>query len=199
MSSPVKIGIFGGSFDPPHVGHFICARDVAEKIGLSEVYVIPAAVQPHKPEGSRAPAEIRWEMVCAAVADDDLFKPSRIELDRGSTSYTIDTVTEMNQMFPRPGYELYCIVGADSLAEIETWKNPEAIFRLARVAALARNGYVTDKIPLHWRENTEFIDTPNIEISSTWIRDRVKAQLPVRTLVGHAVDEIIKRNNLYRR
>ena len=195
--APVRIGVFGGSFDPPHIGHFLCARVAAEHLRLDRVLVIPAAVQPHKPDQPTAPPELRWEMVKAAVVGDELFQPSSIELDRGGISWTVDTLRELARRYPAPEYELYCLIGADALTEIETWRDPDAIFKLARVAVMSRPGAPRPSAS-QWAEQAQFVQTPLIDLSSTWIRQRVAAGLPVGMMVGAAVEEIILKNGLYR-
>ncbi len=192
-----RIGIFGGSFDPPHIGHFITARAAAERLGLEQVLVIPTATQPHKPNGAEAPAELRWEMVCAAIGDDELFKPSRIELDRDGISYSVDTVMQLTEIYQRPEYELYYLVGFDSLMDIGTWRNPEDIFRLVQIVALMRSEVESAELSSKWALRATILPTPRIDVSSTEIRKRVSEGLSVRWLVGENVENIIKEHNLY--
>jgi len=196
--TPVRIGIFGGCFDPPHIGHFICARATAETLGLDRVLVIPAAIQPHKSDQAYAPPELRWEMVQAATAGDALFHPSRIEIDRGGLSYTVDTLRELARRWQPPEHQLYCLIGADALSDIDSWREPEIIFRLAQVVVMTRPGTPPAEAPSRWTEEALMLETPHIEISSTWVRERVAAGLPVEMMVGTAVEEIISRHNLYR-
>ena len=192
----MKIGIFGGSFDPPHIGHLICARAAAECLNLDKVLVIPSAVQPHKMDQKVTPGELRWEMVCAAVADDDILEPSRIELDRGGVSYSVDTVSELAERYPRPDNEIYFLIGSDSLMNIDRWREPERLFRLANVVAFTRRG--TTELSSPFAMQAQIIQTPIIDISSTEIRRRIADRLPIKWLVPAGVEEIIKKNGLYR-
>jgi nicotinate-nucleotide adenylyltransferase len=196
--TPEKIGMFGGSFDPPHLGHFICARIAAEELGLSRVLVIPAAVPPHKQSQRSAPADVRWEMVCAAVEDDPLFQPSRIELDRGGVSYSVETLEALGREYPSPDYRLFLLIGDDSYADLTTWREPERIMKLVQVAIMNRWDADDASIPTPWQEQVIRVNTPRIEISSTAIRERLKTGLPVDYWVGERVAKIIARHKLYR-
>jgi len=193
-----KIGIFGGSFDPPHLGHFICARIVAEELGLSRVLVIPAAVPPHKQNQMSAPADARWEMVCAAVEGDPLFQPCRIELNRGGVSYSVETLEALGREYPSPDYRLYLLIGEDSFADLTTWREPERIMKLAQVVIMNRWDADDASIPTPWQEQVIRIKTPRIEISSTLIRRRVAAGLSIRDMVNDKVEAIIHRRNLFK-
>ncbi len=196
--SPVRIGIFGGSFDPPHVAHFICARIAAEKLMLQRLLVVPAAVQPHKRNNATAPVELRCEMIQALIGDDPLFELSRLEIDRGGVSYTVDTLKQLSETYPAPGYELYCIIGSDALKEMDTWQDPETIFSLSKVVVMTRPGTDPFLNSNRWTENAQQVEIPRIEISSTIIRERITAGLPVGLLVGTGVEKIIQLHQLYR-
>ncbi len=193
-----RIGVFGGSFDPPHIGHFICARTVAEVLGLTRVLVIPVARQPLKPYGPIAPASARWRMVRAITEGDDLFEPSRIEIDRPGASYTVDTLIELRRVHPPERDELFLIIGFDALKEMPDWKQPDRIFETARVAVMSRPGYDPPTMPSRWKSRLDFIETPQIDISSTRIRERIRTGLPVQLMVGCEVAQIIERLGLYR-
>ena len=193
-----KIGVFGGSFDPPHLGHFICARIAAETLGLARVLVIPAANPPHKQQQLAAPPEARWEMVCAAVADDPLFQPSRIELDRGGVSYTVDTLEALQQEYPAPENRLFFIVGDDSFAELGSWREPERILKLAQVVIMNRWDSDTAAITPSWQAQIIHVNTPRIEITSTLIRRRIAAGLAIRDMVNCKVEAIIRKLKLFK-
>lgn len=192
-----KIGIFGGSFDPPHNGHLIAAQAAAEQLNLDKVLLIPTANQPHKPDGAKASAAFRWKMVCAAVEGSNLFEPCRIELDRKGLSYTVDTIHTLRESYPSKDYELYCLIGLDSLSEIESWRDPEELFRLVNVAALAR-GSNHSRSQSEYQRKAIILDTPLIDISSTEIRNRIHCGLPIRWMVPEAVEGLIFENGLYR-
>ncbi len=193
-----KIGIFGGSFDPPHNGHLITARAAAEQLNLKKVLLIPTANQPHKPNGANASAELRWKMVTAAAVGSDLFEPCRIELDRKGISYTVDTVRSLLKDYPSPDYEMFCLIGLDSLYEIETWREPEELFGLTNVIALARKGdnRMDERSELY--KKAKILQTPRIDISSTEIRRRIRSGLPISWMVPEAVETVIRNSGLYR-
>lgn len=189
-----RVGVFGGSFDPPHLGHLICVRVAAEQLGLDLVLVVPAAQNPHKTHGHIAPAELRWEMTCALFGKDRLFKVDRCELDRPGPSYMVDTLEAVTRRYPPPKNEIYLVVGEDVWGEMSGWKNPERIRRLAKVAVMRRTGGESrgDEVA-----DAVWVQTPVIDISSTWVRERVRAGLPVEAMVGCRVAEILKDRNPY--
>lgn len=196
--SPVRIGIFGGSFDPPHIAHFICARIAAEKLLLKRLLVVPSSISPHKRNGAAASAELRCEMIQALIGDDSLFELSRLEINRGGVSYTIDTLRQLAVTYPAPDHELYCLIGADALKEMDTWQDTETIFSLSKVAVMTRPGTDPFRNSNCWTENARRVVIPRIEISSTIIRERIAAGLPVGLLVGSGAEKIIQRHQLYR-
>jgi nicotinate-nucleotide adenylyltransferase len=192
-----RIGLFGGSFDPPHIGHFIAARAAAEAAGLDEILVIPAYLQPHKPEGHFTPAEVRLQMVEACIRDDPLFCSSRIEIDRGGVSFTVDTLRELSLIYPSPAHQLVLILGADALLDIERWKEPDAIFQLAEAVILDRPGSEKPELPARWSDRITRTTTPLIDVSSTGIRSRVLQGLSIRWLTPEPVVELIREHRLY--
>jgi len=196
--APKRIGMFGGSFDPPHVGHIFCVRVAAEQLKLDRLLIIPTARQPHKLAGASAPDAVRCEMVQALIWDDPLFKLSLIEINRGGVSYTVDTLKTLARLYPSPQHKLYCLIGSDALAKIDTWRDTETIFSLARVAVMTRPGNELKGIQNRWAGRVDKVDIPRLEISSTYIRQRIAAGLPVRSIVGASVDDIIKQHRLYR-
>lgn len=189
--------MFGGSFDPPHIGHFICARVVAETLGLERILVVPTSIQPHKPGGPSAPDEVRWAMVKAATAVDPLFEPVRMELDRKGISYSVDTLESLAGKFPPEKFSLFWIIGSDAAAEIAEWKNPDRIVELAKLTVMKRRGWDENTVPSRYIRHMSFVETPVIEVSSTEIRRRVHDRLPVNLMVIPAVNDIISEHNLY--
>lgn len=180
----MRLGIFGGSFDPPHVGHFLAALDAAERLELDRVVWIPAAQQPLKTGAPhQATAEQRYAMVAASVAHVPLFQASRIEIDRPGLSYTVSTVEAFAREYPDA--ERILLVGEDAWARFAEWREPERIRTLVRVEVLAR------------RDDSGFAGRV-IEVSSSEIRARVKAGKSVRGFVLDAVAEIIESEGLYR-
>ncbi len=189
----MRIGILGGTFDPPHIGHLIVAQDAWNALGLDRVLFVPAAVPPHKRGRVSTPAEVRLAMVEAACADDPRFEASDLEIRRGGTSYTVDTLRALKERDPQGA--LFFLLGADQFREIHTWRSPEELVRLAELVALSRPGYpnVEPQIGLPYRR----LDVTCVDISATEIRRRVVAGEPIRYLVPEAVEAIIRAHGLY--
>ena len=188
MNPRQKIGLFGGSFDPIHHGHLILARDAMEQLGLAKVIFIPANISPHKLDHPPAPAAARCEMMAAAIAGEPRFEMDTCEVDREGVSFAVDTVRRMIER--HPATDFFYFIGEDNLAALHTWKEIEELRRLAPFVVLARGGTPT---------NTKFpVVTRHIDISSTDIRKRIAAGLPVRYLLPDTTCEIIQRLGLYR-
>jgi nicotinate-nucleotide adenylyltransferase len=180
----VRIGVFGGSFDPPHIGHYLAAVDAAERLGLDRVIWVPAAQQPLKAATPHvASAEQRFRMVEAAVSTSETFTASRIEIDRSGLSYTVATVQSFAAQWPDA--ELYLLVGEDAWSRFEEWHEPETIRTLVHIEILART--------------TESEHSGRVvEVSSTEIRARARSNRSVRGFVQDAVAEIIESERLYK-
>ena len=188
-----RLGILGGTFDPVHCGHLLLARHVLEALRLDRVLFVPAAEPPHKSEVP-TPPEHRWRMVCAAVEGHDRLEASDLELRRPGVSYTVDTLRRLRR--ERAEDEIFLIIGADNVPELESWHDPEGILALATVIAGSRvdaealpDGAFSDRV--------ERVDTPVFDISSTEIRRRVRAGLPVSCLVPDRVERYIAGHGLY--
>ena len=186
----MRIGIFGGTFDPPHVGHLIAAQEIHAQLELDRLLLVPAAVPPHKLDRDVTPAPVRLEMITAAVAGDERFSVSDIEIRRDGPSYTVDTLRQLREEWPDS--ELVLAIGADQAVEFDTWREPEEIRRLATVAAFARED---EEVPEGW--DGPVVRVPYLEISSTEIRRRVGAGEAWRYWVPEAVEEIVRREGLY--
>ena len=188
----MRIGIFGGTSDPPHVGHLIVASDACEALELDRLLFIPSAAPPHKKGQVQAGAEARLEMVRAAIAGDSRFEADDIELRREGASYTVDTLRVLHERYPDA--ELFFILGVDQLRELDTWREPGEVARLARLAAVSRGGEPPPET------SYPIVDVPvtRIDVSSTQIRRRIGAGRPVRYLVPVAVAEVVERLDLYR-
>ena len=188
MNPRQKIGLFGGSFDPIHHGHLILARDAMEQLGLAKVIFIPANISPHKLDHPPAPAAARCEMLAAAIAGEPRFEMDTCEVEREGVSFAVDTVRRMIER--HPATDFFYFIGEDNLAALHTWKEIEELRHLAPFVVLARGGTPA---------NTEFpVVTRHIDISSTDIRKRIAAGLPVRYLLPDTTCEIIQRLGLYR-
>lgn len=197
MIPPRKIGIFGGSFDPPHNGHVFCAKSAAKILGLEKILIIPAAIQPLKPAGASASDEDRLNMVRETFGNEDIFQIDTREIDRGGASYTIDTLRELKEIYPDSLAQMYLILGADALADVVNWKEPAEIFRLVSVVSIRRTGAASVKLPDDWRVKIIPLDTPLLDISSSQIRELVSNGRPFESLVPAGVSKIIKARTLY--
>lgn len=184
----MRIGILGGSFDPIHHGHLILARAAKEELGLDRVVLIPANKSPHKTDTNPATPEDRWAMVNLAIRGEEGFEASDIELRRPAPSYTVDTLQEFKVRFP--GDEFTLLIGADNVATFDTWREPDEIRRLVRIAVLDRAGSATAH---DWPVVQRLVD-----ISSTDIRSRVAAGRSIRYLTPGAVCDYIHSHRLYR-
>lgn len=190
----MRLGVFGGTFDPPHLGHLIVAQDACTALALDGVLFVPAASPPHKLGRAHTPASLRLEMLQAATAGDARFRPCDIELRRHGPSYTVDTLRQLAS--EEPAAELVLLIGADQAREFATWRSPDDIARLAAVVALSREGQASSREPeLAW---LRWLPVTRIDISATDIRRRVAAGEPIHYLVPAAVEAIIRREGLYR-
>jgi nicotinate-nucleotide adenylyltransferase len=186
----MRLGIFGGTFDPPHLGHLVVAQEVHFLLGLDSVLWVPAAIPPHKAGQGITPGPIRLEMVRAAIAGDERFQASDVELRRDGPSYTIDTLRELHDA--RPDDELFLVIGADQLTELGTWRDPEEIAELATIVGFAREGEDPAGV-----EGIRVVPVPRVDVSSTEVRRRVEAGEPVEYLVRRGVSAVIEREGLY--
>ncbi len=190
----VRVGVYGGSFDPPHSGHLILAADAARNLDLHRVLFVPASTQPFKPgkTGGASP-EARLEMLRLAVKGQKSFAVDTVELDRGGLSYTVDTLEELSRR--NAGAELFLIVGEDAARELDRWKNPVRIRELAKVAVLRRHPEGADTpLPEGFVEASRRL----VDLSSTEIRERVQVGNSIRGFVSEAVEHYIEANALYR-
>jgi nicotinate-nucleotide adenylyltransferase len=197
----VRIGILGGTFNPPHIGHLVCAQEAYLQLGLERVLLIPARIPPHKPVQDEPGIEHRLEMCRLAISgDEQRFKVSDAEVRRDGPSYTVDTLEELHAH--QPESELFLIVGGDVALEFGSWREPERVLALATLAVAERPGTtrtaVEDELSrLVGGERTRFLDMPGIEISSTLLRRRARNAEPTRYLVPDAVRSYIDRHRLY--
>lgn len=196
------LAIFGGTFDPIHVGHLAIADDARWALGADQVLFVPAAQQPLKRgQVSGASAEDRLRMVELAVADNPQFAVSDAEVRRGGMSYTVDTVAAIKQEFPTT--ELFFVLGADAVALLPRWHRIEMLIAMCRFAVLRRPGVtlaLDDLIATlpTLRDRVTVIDGPLLTISATEVRQRVQQGQPVRYHLPYAVWEYIEQHNLYK-
>jgi len=200
----MKLGILGGTFDPVHNGHLNIAVEVKQAISLDQVIFIPAGQSPFKVTYTMAPAEQRLEMLRLAVSDNPGLVISTIEVERPGISYTVDTLVELRRQYS-DDTGLYFIMGWDSLEKFAEWREPSRIIELTSLVAVPRPGRTKpDLEPLEKSipgisSRVVFLDSPEIDISSTAIREMVSNGRPIESLVPGAVTEYIKEYNLYRK
>lgn len=190
----MKIGLFGGTFDPPHMGHLIAAQDVCTALSIDRFIFIPAALPPHKRDRGITPAAVRLEMLRAATAKNETFEIETIEMDRDGPSYTVDTLRELSARSPAD--ELNLVIGVDQVREFDSWRDPHEILKLAKLIMMTRDGHdAADKAAPHV---SRIVHVTRVDISSTLIRGRVAAGESIRYLVPDQVAAIIERDGLYR-
>ena len=185
----------GGTFDPIHHGHLVAASEVAVLFGLDEVVFVPTGQPWQKSHRVVSPAEDRYLMTVIATASNPRFSTSRVDIERGGQTYTIDTLTDLKR--ERPEAELFFITGADALEQIVSWRDNERLFQMARFIGVTRPGYqLADH---HLPEGVvSLVEVPALAISSTDCRERVARGMPVWYLVPDGVVQFIEKRGLYR-
>lgn len=210
----MRLGILGGSFDPPHVGHLLAANDAAEQLALDRLVFLPASRQPLKRHLDITPGESRLEMLRLMLDGDPRFEVDATEVDRSGLSFTVETLTTYAERFPAAAR--YFLLGADAFGTLESWRNPGEIVRLAHLAILDRaNGGLAAPAG-GWKERSAEVErrvreiggeaslppvvlaTRRVDVSSTEIRERVRLGKPIRGFVTDAVARFIEKNGLYR-
>jgi nicotinate-nucleotide adenylyltransferase len=197
----LRVGVFGGAFNPPHLGHLVCAQEMLLQLELERVLFVPVGEPPHRRLDDDPGGEPRLEMVELAIAGDERFVASRLELDREGPSYTSLTLKQLST--EAPDDERFLILGGDQAASLPTWHEPEKVLELATVAAVERVGWSRSAIGiklarLRGSDRVRYLDMPLIQISSTGVRRRVREGKPIRYLVPPAVEEYIAGHDLYR-
>jgi nicotinate-nucleotide adenylyltransferase len=196
----LRVGILGGAFNPPHVGHLVCAQEAFVQLELEKVVFIPVGEAPHRDLEDDPGAEARLEMVELAAADDERFEISRAELERPGPSYTADTLRGLRAASPDD--ELFLILGGDQAAALPDWHEPEEVLSLATVAVVERTNWSRNAIGikagrLRGAERIRYLDMPVMQVSSSMIRRRVAEGRPIRYLVPDKVASYIESNGLY--
>jgi nicotinate-nucleotide adenylyltransferase len=193
MVTKMKLGLFGGSFDPVHLGHLLVAQAAVEELGLDRLFFIPAAQSPFKPESKPAPAPVRLQLLRLALAGRTNYEIDDQEIRRSDISYTIETVRDYAKRFPHAG--LFYLIGADNAAKLNEWREANELAKLAEFIALPRPGGAAAMFPPPFRGRT--LKGFPLAVSSSEIRARVKAGLPIEPLVPPAVAEAIRAAKLY--
>jgi nicotinate-nucleotide adenylyltransferase len=192
----MRIGVFGGTFNPPHTGHLIVAETARESLGLDKVLFVPCSLPPHKATRSLVDADRRLEMVRLATAGNPSFEVSDLEIQRGGKSYTVDTLRALTPLYPRA--HLYLLIGIDNLLELHTWREPEEIFTLSEVIAINRPGFDSSSVRKDYLRRVTFLRSPNIDISSSEIRRKAKLGKSIKYLVPSAVEAYILKHGAYK-
>lgn len=196
----MRLGIFGGAFNPVHNGHLLLAEQCREQCQLDEVWFVPTRIPPHKDADSLSPDADRVEMLKLGTAGRSEFVVSEIELQREEVSWTVDTLRQLSD--ERPDDELFLLIGADSLRDFPTWKEPEAIAELASVIAVNRGDASFEELTVDLSpklsDSVRLVSMPGISISATDLRRRVSEGKSIRYLVPRSVEEFIQSRALFR-
>jgi len=199
-SPPMRLGLLGGTFDPPHNGHVLIARAAKQQLGLDRVLFVPVGVQPLKQDRRVSPAGQRAEMVALAIAGQPGCELSRIDLDRPGPHYTVDLLRIASGLYP--GAQLWFIMGGDSLSDLLLWRDPQRVIDLARLAVLRRLGFEPDWAALDaaltdLRKRIDWIDAQSIDVAAHDIQRRVRRGESIDALVPPAVARYIAERRLY--
>ena len=188
-----RIGIFGGTFDPPHNGHLAIAEQALKQLGLDMVYFVPAFIPPHKQQHSSSTAQHRMRMLKLAVRRRKKFKVSSLELKRRGISFTIDTLKAFKRRFPK--FDFVLILGADNLVQFHSWKSPKTILQLSSLAVYKRKGcnLSCHGSPIHYT----LLKGRMLRLSSTEIRDKIRTGHSIRAFVPYSIVSYIKKHSLY--
>lgn len=188
----MNVGLFGGTFDPPHLGHLVAAQDACTVLSLDRLLFVPAAIPPHKQHLSVSPAKVRLEMLQAAVAGNESFQVSTVELERQGPSYTVDTLRELSARLPHGRF--FLLLGHDQVRDLPTWREPEEVARLATVCMLTRA-----EMPENYENSLvrQVVPVTRVDVSSTLIRRRLAQGQAIQYLVPAGVEAIIRRERLY--
>jgi nicotinate-nucleotide adenylyltransferase len=198
----VRLGLLGGTFNPPHLGHLVCAMEARDQLGLDRVLLVPVHTPPHKAACADPGVEARVELCELAVAGDPGLAVSRVDADVPGPSFTVDTLNRLHERHPED--ELTFIVGGDMAHSLPAWREPEAILELAELGVAeredVRRGDIADRLSVlrGARERIRFFDMPRIDISSTLVRRRAAHGRPIRYLVPDPVAAAIERTRMYR-
>jgi nicotinate-nucleotide adenylyltransferase len=189
-----RVGVMGGTFDPVHHGHLVAASEVAHRFSLDEVVFVPTGQPWQKRDREVTPAEDRYLMTVIATASDPRFRVSRVDIDRGGPTYTVDTLRDLHREYD--GVQLYFITGADALSSIASWRDAGEVVSLAHFVGVTRPGHRLADPGLPDASVT-LVEVPALAISSTDCRDRVSRGEPIRYLVPDGVLEYVAKRHLY--
>ncbi|MBE2226626.1 MAG: nicotinate-nucleotide adenylyltransferase [Ignavibacteria bacterium] len=195
-----RIGIFGGTFDPIHNGHLIMAENVKDQMHLDEVMFIPSRIPPLKDAENISAPEHRLNMLRLAAKGSSSFKINDIELKMtgDEPNYTVKTLLKLREEFSAEQVKFYLIIGMDQLINLHKWKDPGKLFLLTEVVVINRPGYLIQQVENEYARRGIFVPVPNIDISATDIRFRIREKRSIKYLVPEEVEEYIYKNNLYK-
>ncbi len=198
----MRLGVFGGTFDPVHFAHLLMAEQCREQCELDQVWLLPAGQPPHKTESNITTGNQRAEMLELAIAGHADFRVNRMEFSREGNTYTVDTLEQLHQ--ERPEDELFFLIGGDSLDDLPGWREPQRIAELATIIAINRGERplptpeeLTTHVGNQIAQRIKFVTMPSLDLSSTDIRQRVKAGRSIRYFVPRAVEAYITQHGLY--
>lgn len=196
-----RVGVLGGTFDPVHYGHLVIAEEARVCLRLDRVIFVPAQESPHKVQETHSPAAHRLQMVRLATASNPSFEVSEVDLARPAPSYTVDTLAILKEQLGSKG-EFFFLMGMDSLAGLTTWHRPDLLLARARLAVAIRPGYRVDLQALESclptiASRTELLEPPQLDISSSDLRRRVREGLPIRYQLPESVEAYIRKHGLY--
>jgi nicotinate-nucleotide adenylyltransferase len=196
----LRVGVLGGAFNPPHIGHMVLAQEALVQLDLERVLLMPMGDAPHREIAGDPGRDTRFELCEAAVRGDERMEVSRLEVDRDGPSYTVETLEALRS--ERPDDELFWILGGDQAAKLRSWREPDRVLELATIAATERGAWRRPGIFVeasHLRNSGRlvFFEMPPVGVSSTMIRRRVARGQPVKYLVPDAVAELIEERGLY--
>ncbi len=191
----------GGTFNPIHIGHLVCAEEAVSQYALDEIIFMPTGLPPHKEIEGGTSAEARYLMTVLATASNPRFQVSRYEVNKQELCYTVDTIRHLSGEMPGTGF--FFITGADAVLEILEWKDPEELLQMSTLIAATRPGYPLDKLTeiterFSRQDRVKVMEIPAIGVSSSLIRERVSRGKSVRYLVPKAVEQFIEKEGLYR-
>jgi nicotinate-nucleotide adenylyltransferase len=195
----LRLGVMGGTFDPIHHGHLVAASEVAARFGLHEVVFVPTGTPWQKAGRRVSSAEDRYLMTTIATASNPRFNVSRVDIDRGGNTYTVDTLSDLREL-RGPDTDLFFITGADALSQILTWRGADKLFDLAHFVGVSRPGSVLDRTAVAHlpKDKITLLEVPALAISSTDCRQRVAQGLPIWYLVPDGIVQYIAKRGLYR-
>ena len=194
----MSICLYGGTFDPPHLGHLAIAEYIRDNLNIETVIFIPAYIAPHKIKYSVSSVEDRLKMLQLTISDHSGLQISKVEIQRKGVSYSIDTIRQIKEEMDIRSKDLYLLIGADSLLEFHTWRDPDKILEESSVLVAGRPGFDIREISEEFRNKIQMVSAPLIDISATMIRRRIREGKSIRSLVPALVEDYILRKGLYR-